>query len=337
MPLAKAADASRSGRCHRRTITIRAVVGLLVSAAPAFSEEREAATGERGKQEFIGLDGDNGGDYYNGRNSGRYCLHRTSDVFNRSTGYPRGGSAGALNSGATSEAGTAVSRRGAAQGGRYSLDRHTLTLIGDDGRSPRALFAYGSQEHPPQPGPNACSRQGRSEEGAAHQRGTRYQGGRHASTRPDDHRRFPSARNGFSIGVPSGLPDRFWVRRYSGTPRRLLTVVRRRGANCGGSVLGRHALRTRVGAAGAEHIPAPKEQIPNRCKKPGAVELARQAEWPILRSAQIRVPETKPLRCMNLTIAQILDLAPDAGSRKSGLDQAKSGKWSAVGRDGSVI
>ncbi|KQP40080.1 hypothetical protein ASF49_21365 [Methylobacterium sp. Leaf104] len=65
--------------------------------------------------------------------------------------YGRGGSVGAMNSGATSGAGSTVSRRHAPEGGRYSLDRHTLTLIGDDGRSRRLFFAFGSQKTPPRP------------------------------------------------------------------------------------------------------------------------------------------------------------------------------------------
>ncbi|GJE26466.1 SWIM zinc finger family protein [Methylobacterium organophilum] len=40
---------------------------------------------------------------------------------------------------------------------------------------------------------------------------------------------------------------------------------------------------------------------------------------------------------MSLTAAQILDLAPDASSRKAGQDQAKPAKWSAPGRAGGVI
>lgn len=42
-------------------------------------------------------------------------------------------------------------------------------------------------------------------------------------------------------------------------------------------------------------------------------------------------------RRMSLTTAQILDLAPDAASRKAGQDQAKPPKWSSLGRAGSVI
>ncbi|WP_232631319.1 SWIM zinc finger family protein [Methylobacterium sp. Leaf118] len=40
---------------------------------------------------------------------------------------------------------------------------------------------------------------------------------------------------------------------------------------------------------------------------------------------------------MSLTTAQILDLAPDAASRKAGQDQAKPVKWAGLGRAGTVI
>ena len=40
---------------------------------------------------------------------------------------------------------------------------------------------------------------------------------------------------------------------------------------------------------------------------------------------------------MSLTAAQILDLAPDASSRKAGQDQAKPAKWSALARQGDLI
>ncbi|MEH3143804.1 MAG: hypothetical protein PGN34_00225 [Methylobacterium frigidaeris] len=65
--------------------------------------------------------------------------------------WDRGGSMGATNSGATSGVGSAVSRRRGPEGGRYTLDRHTLTLTGADGRSRRRFFAFGSQKDPPQP------------------------------------------------------------------------------------------------------------------------------------------------------------------------------------------
>lgn len=58
--------------------------GLLGAAPSALAQEDAPRTGN---QEFLGVDLDNGGVYYNGRNSGRYCLYRTVEVFNRDTGY----------------------------------------------------------------------------------------------------------------------------------------------------------------------------------------------------------------------------------------------------------
>ena len=58
--------------------------GLLGAAPSAFAQDAAAPTGN---QEFLGVDLDNGGVYYNGRNSGRYCLYRPVEVFNRYTGY----------------------------------------------------------------------------------------------------------------------------------------------------------------------------------------------------------------------------------------------------------
>ncbi|GEP05183.1 SWIM zinc finger family protein [Methylobacterium oxalidis] len=40
---------------------------------------------------------------------------------------------------------------------------------------------------------------------------------------------------------------------------------------------------------------------------------------------------------MSLTAAQILDLAPDASSRKAGQDQAKPAKWLGLGRAGTLV
>ncbi|WP_244936684.1 hypothetical protein [Methylobacterium currus] len=65
--------------------------------------------------------------------------------------YGRGGSVGATNSGASTGVGSAIGRRRAPEGGRYALDRHTLTLTGPDGQSRRLFFAYGSQGSPARP------------------------------------------------------------------------------------------------------------------------------------------------------------------------------------------
>jgi len=57
---------------------------LLCAAGPARAQD---AAPQRGNQEFIGVDLDSGGVYFNGRNSGRYCVYRTVEVYNRYTGY----------------------------------------------------------------------------------------------------------------------------------------------------------------------------------------------------------------------------------------------------------
>ena len=70
--------------------------------------------------------------------------------FHADGSYGRGGSVGATNSGASTGVGTAIARRRAPEGGRYALDRHTLTLTAADGRTRRLFFAYGSQKDPPE-------------------------------------------------------------------------------------------------------------------------------------------------------------------------------------------
>ncbi|MDP4022890.1 hypothetical protein Q8W71_09675 [Methylobacterium sp. NEAU 140] len=59
----------------------------LLGPAQAREPFTEDAAPPRGNPEFLGVDLDTGGVYYNGRNSGRYCVYRTVDVFNRYTGY----------------------------------------------------------------------------------------------------------------------------------------------------------------------------------------------------------------------------------------------------------
>lgn len=73
----------------KATILLLVGAGLLGAPRPALAQESSAleAALPRGNQEFIGVDLDHGGVYYNGRNSGRYCLYRTVDAFNRYTGY----------------------------------------------------------------------------------------------------------------------------------------------------------------------------------------------------------------------------------------------------------
>ena len=54
------------------------------TALPALAQQGRAG---RARPEFLGIDADNGAVYYNGRNSGRYCVYRTVERFNRRTGY----------------------------------------------------------------------------------------------------------------------------------------------------------------------------------------------------------------------------------------------------------
>lgn len=67
-----------------RMITLLAL-GLSLVSAPALAQSE---TSGRADPQFLGIDLDNGGVYYNGRNSGNYCLYRSVQVFNRYTGYP---------------------------------------------------------------------------------------------------------------------------------------------------------------------------------------------------------------------------------------------------------
>lgn len=67
--------------------TILALVGLGLIGLTQPALAQGGAGGHTGNQEFLGVDLDNGGVYYNGYNSGRYCLYRTVDVYNRYTGY----------------------------------------------------------------------------------------------------------------------------------------------------------------------------------------------------------------------------------------------------------
>ena len=74
----------------KKTLPVASAVMILaLTEAVSIARAIAAKSGQRidGNQEFIGVDLDNGGVYYNGRNSGRYCLYRTVDVFNRYTGY----------------------------------------------------------------------------------------------------------------------------------------------------------------------------------------------------------------------------------------------------------
>lgn len=61
-----------------------ATISLTTLTLPAAAET--AGDGKADTQ-FLGIDLDTGRAYYNGRNSGIYCLYRTVRVFNTRTGY----------------------------------------------------------------------------------------------------------------------------------------------------------------------------------------------------------------------------------------------------------
>lgn len=63
------------------------IAAAFAAAALGFAAPASAQTAPRADAQFIGIDLDNGSIYYNGRNSGRYCLYQTVRVFNRYTGY----------------------------------------------------------------------------------------------------------------------------------------------------------------------------------------------------------------------------------------------------------
>jgi hypothetical protein len=72
-------------------IITSAIVGVLITlgslTAPAMAGDGPSNLGNRNGSKFIGIDLDNGTVFYNGRNSGRYCVYKTVEVYNRRTGY----------------------------------------------------------------------------------------------------------------------------------------------------------------------------------------------------------------------------------------------------------
>ncbi len=67
------------------TSFVGALIALGSFSMPASAGDQPS--GERNGSKFIGIDLDNGAVYYNGRNSGRYCVYRTVERYNRRTGY----------------------------------------------------------------------------------------------------------------------------------------------------------------------------------------------------------------------------------------------------------
>lgn len=62
-----------------------AIIAVAALTGPA-SAGGEAIQ-QRSDPKFLGIDLDNGTVYYNGRNSGKFCVYRTIPLYNRYTGY----------------------------------------------------------------------------------------------------------------------------------------------------------------------------------------------------------------------------------------------------------
>ena len=62
-----------------------ALGACLATAVPAAAQTASAPP--TNQSQFLGIDLDNGAVFYNGRNSGRYCLYRTVEGYNTRTGY----------------------------------------------------------------------------------------------------------------------------------------------------------------------------------------------------------------------------------------------------------
>lgn len=66
---------------------LAALAFATISVAAPGPAAAETTRSDKASGQFLGIDLDNGRIYYNGRNSGVYCLYRTVRVFNTRTGY----------------------------------------------------------------------------------------------------------------------------------------------------------------------------------------------------------------------------------------------------------
>jgi hypothetical protein len=68
-----------------------ALIALAGFAGPVFAGEGvfvgDRAAQQRNDSKFLGIDLDNGTVYYNGRNTGNFCIYRTTRVYDVYTGY----------------------------------------------------------------------------------------------------------------------------------------------------------------------------------------------------------------------------------------------------------
>lgn len=62
-----------------------ATIVLAGIALPAVAEDRQPQ--QHNDPKFLGIDLDNGSAYFNGRNSGRFCIYQTIPIYNPYTGY----------------------------------------------------------------------------------------------------------------------------------------------------------------------------------------------------------------------------------------------------------
>jgi hypothetical protein len=86
-------ETNRGEQAMNRFLTSKSIAAAVVGGMIALAGLTGAAsagdepTGSRNGSKFIGIDLDNGNVYYNGRNSGRYCVYKTVERYNRHTGY----------------------------------------------------------------------------------------------------------------------------------------------------------------------------------------------------------------------------------------------------------
>jgi hypothetical protein len=66
-------------------VAFAVLTALAGFAGPVFAGD--GATQQRSDPKFLGIDLDNGTVYYNGRNTGNFCIYRTIAVYNVYTGY----------------------------------------------------------------------------------------------------------------------------------------------------------------------------------------------------------------------------------------------------------
>jgi hypothetical protein len=70
-----------------KMITAALFGGMVALAGISGAHAGDQPSGDRNGSKFIGIDLDNGTVYYNGKNSGRYCVYKTVERYNRRTGY----------------------------------------------------------------------------------------------------------------------------------------------------------------------------------------------------------------------------------------------------------